>query len=82
MKLSLLPKLVEKIVWISVISFCKIFIPSYAFDTLFWLFSPPNHAMLWVTLLDDQLCINDNYLVIPPTSIFPKPTTTFIIMYF
>jgi hypothetical protein len=32
MKLSLLPKLLEKLVWIPVISFCRIFIPSSAFD--------------------------------------------------
>jgi hypothetical protein len=32
MKLSLPPKLVEKLVWVPVISFCKIFIPSYTFD--------------------------------------------------
>ncbi len=30
MKLSLPPKLVEKLVWVPVISFCKIFIPSYS----------------------------------------------------
>jgi hypothetical protein len=29
-----LPKLVEKLVWVPVISFCKIFIPSYVFDAL------------------------------------------------
>jgi hypothetical protein len=29
------PKLVEKLVSVFVISFCKIFIPSYAFDALF-----------------------------------------------
>jgi hypothetical protein len=34
MKLSLLPKLVEKLVWVPVISLCKIFIPSYGFDGL------------------------------------------------
>jgi hypothetical protein len=34
MKLSLPPKLVEKLVWVPVISFCKIFILSYAFDAL------------------------------------------------
>jgi hypothetical protein len=33
-KLSLPPKLVEKLVWVPVISYCKIFIPSYAFDAL------------------------------------------------
>ncbi len=44
--LSLPPKLVEKkLVWVPVISCCKIFIPSYAFDALLvcrnWPFSPP-----------------------------------------
>jgi hypothetical protein len=34
MKLNLPPQLVKKLVWIPVISFCKIFIPSYAFDAL------------------------------------------------
>ncbi len=34
MKLSLPPKLVEKLVGVPVISFCKIFIHSYAFDGL------------------------------------------------
>jgi hypothetical protein len=45
MKLSLPPKYVEKLVWVPVISFCKIFIPNYAFDALLcrnWPFSPPN----------------------------------------
>jgi hypothetical protein len=32
MKLILPPKLVEKLVWVPVISLCKIFIPSSAFD--------------------------------------------------
>jgi hypothetical protein len=54
MKLSLLSKLVEKLVWVLVSSFGKIFIPSYAFDALFcrnWPFSPPNFLTLWITLL-------------------------------
>jgi hypothetical protein len=34
MKLSLPPKLVEKLVWVPVISFCRIFILSYTFDAL------------------------------------------------
>jgi hypothetical protein len=34
MKLNLPPKLVEKLVWVPVILFCKIFIPSYAFVAL------------------------------------------------
>jgi len=35
MKLSLPPKLVEKLVWVPVISLCTLFIPSYTFDALF-----------------------------------------------
>jgi hypothetical protein len=35
MKLKLPPKLVEKLVRVSIILFCKIFILSYAFDALF-----------------------------------------------
>jgi hypothetical protein len=34
MKLSLPPKLVEKLVWVPIIWLCKIFIPSSAFDAL------------------------------------------------
>jgi hypothetical protein len=44
----------KKLVWIPVISFCKIFIPSYMFDALLcqnWPFSPHNCLTLWVTLL-------------------------------
>jgi hypothetical protein len=33
-KLNLPPKLVEKLVWVPVISSCKVFIPSYVFDVL------------------------------------------------
>jgi hypothetical protein len=54
MKLSLPPKLVEKLVCVPVISFCKIFIPGYAFDALFcrnWPSSPPNHTNLRITLM-------------------------------
>ncbi len=54
MKLSLPPKLVEKLVWVPVISFCKIFIPSYAFDALLcrnWPISPPNRLTLQITLM-------------------------------
>jgi hypothetical protein len=55
MKLSLPPKLVEKLVWILVISFCKIFIVSYLFDAVLcrnWPFSAPNRLTLRITLLD------------------------------
>jgi NADH:ubiquinone oxidoreductase subunit 6 (subunit J) len=44
MKLSLLPKLVEKLIWVPVISLCKIFIPSNGFDALLcrnWQFPRP-----------------------------------------
>ncbi len=52
MQLSLLPKLVEKLVWVPVTSFCTLFIPSYAFDGLLCRtlpFSPPNHVTLRIT---------------------------------
>jgi len=51
MKLSLPPKLVEKL---QVVSFCTIFIPIYAFDALLcqnWSFSPPDRLTLMITLL-------------------------------
>ncbi len=54
MKLNLPPKLVEKLVWVPAILFCKIFIPSYAFDALLCRncpFSPPNRLTLRVTLI-------------------------------
>ncbi len=55
MKLILLPKLVEKLVWVPVISFrIKIFIPSYVFDALLcwnWPFSPPNRVTQRITPL-------------------------------
>jgi hypothetical protein len=34
MKLNLSPKLVEKLVWVLIILFCKLFIPSYMFDAV------------------------------------------------
>jgi hypothetical protein len=34
MKLTLPPEFVEKLVWVPIILFCKIFIPSYMFDGL------------------------------------------------
>jgi hypothetical protein len=43
LKLGLSPKLVKKLLWVPVILFWKIFIPSYAFDALLcqnWLFLP------------------------------------------
>jgi hypothetical protein len=51
MKLSLPPKLVENLVWVPVISLCKIFIRRYMFDALLchnWPFLPPNHRTLWI----------------------------------
>jgi hypothetical protein len=56
MKLSLPPKLVGKLVWVPVISFCKIFIPSYKFDALLcrnWPFLPLNSLTLQITLISD-----------------------------
>jgi hypothetical protein len=52
MKLNLPPKLVGKLVWVPVILFCKIFIPSHAFDALLCRncpFSPPNRLTLRLT---------------------------------
>ncbi len=54
MKLSLAPKLVEKSVWVPVMSFWKIFILRYVFDALLclnWPFSPTNRMTLQITLL-------------------------------
>jgi hypothetical protein len=45
----------EILVWVPVMSFCKIFIPSYTFDALLcrnWPFlPPPNRVTLQITLL-------------------------------
>jgi len=54
MKLSLPPKLVEKLVWIPVILFCKISFPlmhlmPYSAET--GRSRPPNRLTLWITLL-------------------------------
>jgi hypothetical protein len=52
MKLSLPPKLVEKLIWVPFISFSKILILSYVFDALLcqnWAFSPPNREALHIT---------------------------------
>jgi len=48
------PKLIKKLVWVPVISLCKIFIPSCAFDGLLcrnWPFSPPNQETLRISLI-------------------------------
>jgi len=53
-KLSLPPKMAKKLVWIPVISFCKIFILSYVFDGMLcrnWPFLPPSRVTSWITLL-------------------------------
>ncbi len=45
------PKLVEKLVWVPAIYFCKIFMPNYSFDALLcqnWPFSPPNRLTLQI----------------------------------
>ncbi len=45
----------KTIVWVSVIQFCKIFIPSYALDGLLCFNCPflfPNCMTLWITLLN------------------------------
>ncbi len=54
MKLTLPPKLVEKLVWVPVISFCKIFIPSDSFHGLLcrnWPFSPRHRLTLLITIM-------------------------------
>jgi len=59
MKLNLLPKFMEKLVCVPVISFSKIFIPSYTFDALLcrnWLFSPPDRLTLRITLFSLKPC--------------------------
>jgi hypothetical protein len=61
MQLSLLPKLVEKLFLVPVISFCKIFTPSYGLDALLcpnWPFSPPNRVTVWRTLLCQKWQLN------------------------
>jgi hypothetical protein len=53
MKLSLRPKLEEKLDWVPVILFSKIFIPSYSFDALLcwnWLFSRLYRQVLYMSL--------------------------------
>jgi len=48
-------KIVERLVWVPVTSFRKIFIPSYGFDGLLcrnWPFSPPNRLTLRIPLID------------------------------
>jgi len=56
MKLNLPPKLVEKLVCVPIISFCKIFIPSYhTFDALLhpnWVLLPLNWLTLWIILMN------------------------------
>jgi hypothetical protein len=49
MKLSLPPKLVEKLVWVPVTSLSKIVIPNYMSDALLcrnWSFSHPNRTLI------------------------------------
>jgi hypothetical protein len=58
MKLSVLPKLVENLIWIPVIPFCKIFIASYIFDALLcrdWRFLSPNRVTLQTTLINNKI---------------------------
>ncbi len=46
-------KIGGKLVWVPVISFCKVFILSYAFDALLcpnWPFPPPDRLTRWITL--------------------------------
>jgi hypothetical protein len=53
MKLSLPPKLLEKLNGVPIILFYKIFIPSYMVDVLLcqnWQLSPPNRGTLRITV--------------------------------
>jgi hypothetical protein len=70
----------KKLVWLPVISFSKIFIPSYAFDALLcrnWPFSPPNR----LTLTDNFIVFRTfkffNYLV-PCCPIYWQEKTFFL----
>jgi len=59
MKLNSPPKLVKKRIWVPVISFWKVFIPSYMFDGLLcwnWPFLLPNHVTLQITLTSKFQC--------------------------
>jgi len=70
MKLSSPPKLVEKLVWVPAISFCKIFIHNYAFDGLLCRkgpFSPPNCVTLCITLLPSSSIIFDTLILLRPS---------------
>ncbi len=71
MKLNLPPtKLVEKLVWVQVTSFCKISILSYTFDALLsrnWPFSSPNRLTLHITLISPISSTNTTKLVTSPT---------------
>ncbi len=64
-KLGLLPKLVEKLVCVPVISSCKIFIPPSMFDVLLcwnWLFLPPNCGTSPITIICTLwVCIELDY---------------------
>jgi hypothetical protein len=49
---NLQPKLVEKLVWVPLLLFCKIFVHSDVFDALLcrnWPFSPPNRLTIAIT---------------------------------
>jgi hypothetical protein len=57
-KLSLPPKLVEKLVWVPVISYCEISFPVrhlMAYYTGNWPFSPPNRLTLGITSISTFL---------------------------
>jgi hypothetical protein len=80
MKLSSPSKLVEKLVWVPAISFCKIFNHNYAFDGLLCQigpFSPPNCMTLWITLLPSSSIIFDTLILLRP-SLDEGPESNFI----
>jgi hypothetical protein len=68
-------KIVGKLVWVSVTSLCKIYIPSHTSDALLsrnWPISHPNRGTLRITLIAYK-----NYLV-ESLSSFCKPWTLFL----
>jgi hypothetical protein len=79
MKLSLLPKLVERLVWVPVIFvFVKFSFPSYAFDSLLcrnWPFLPLNRLTLQITLMGRILkifSVYGEYVIYPNLSSINK----------
>jgi hypothetical protein len=74
MKLNLLPKLVEKLVWVPVLSFCKISFPVTHLMPYYAetgrsrpLISPPNRLTLRMTFLLDLVFQTFHFVLFPTT---------------